>query len=226
MLQGGSAERKTCASDCGLLIPFIIVQFCGVFLTFFATMPSVVASLRAVREEERSLALGLQSIILRVVGSIPGPILFGVFMDKACSLWEQTCGNCCSFSKNIFERYLHPPLLVLLSLSSEERGSCLLYNNYQMAVSMVTLILDIPQLSTPKLKVGISVTAKIISILCFILGYFFSRRSSITDSTKETKEDDLQQNQAQSNPAFDEEQHERWRQAYVPFGPEKTVKNN
>ena len=93
-LQGGSAERKTCASDCGLLIPFIIVQFCGVFLTFFATMPSVVASLRAVREEERSLALGLQSIILRVVGSIPGPILFGVFMDKACSLWEQTCGNC------------------------------------------------------------------------------------------------------------------------------------
>jgi len=146
-------------------------------------MPSVVASLRAVREEERSLALGLQSIILRVVGSIPGPILFGVFMDKACSLWEQTC---------------------------EERGSCLLYDNYQMAVSMV----------------GISVTAKIISILCFILGYFFSRRSSITDSTKETKEDDLQQNQAQSNPAFDGEQHERWRQAYVPFGPEKTVKNN
>jgi len=185
-IQGGSAERKTCASDCGLLIPFIIVQFCGVFLTFFATMPSVVASLRAVREEERSLALGLQSIILRVVGSIPGPILFGVFMDKACSLWEQTC---------------------------EERGSCLLYDNYQMAVSMV----------------GISVTAKIISIICFILGYFFSRRSKIIDST-ETKEDDLGRVQclaAQSNPAFDgEQQDERWRQAYVPFGPEKTVKSN
>jgi len=181
---GGSAQRKTCASDCGLLIPFIIVQFCGVFLTFFATMPSVVASLRAVREEERSLALGLQSIILRVVGSIPGPILFGVFMDKACSLWEQTC---------------------------EERGSCLLYDNYQMAVSMV----------------GISVTAKIISIICFILGYFFSRRSSIIDSA-ETKEDDLGRvpSQAQSNPAFDGDQEERWRQAYVPFGPEKTVKNS
>jgi len=183
-IQGGSAERKTCESDCGLLIPFIIVQFCGVFLTFFATMPSVVASLRAVREEERSLALGLQSIILRVVGSIPGPILFGVFMDKACSLWEQTC---------------------------EEQGSCLLYDNYQMAVSMV----------------GISVTAKLISIVCFILGYFFSRRSSIIDST-ETKEDDVGrvQCQAQSNPAFDGEVEERWRQAYVPFGPEKTVKNN
>ena len=111
-MQGGSAERKTCASDCGLLIPFIIVQFCGVFLTFFATMPSVVASLRAVREEERSLALGLQSIILRVVGSIPGPILFGVFMDKACSLWEQTCGNCCLISKDIYSLLLFSCLTI------------------------------------------------------------------------------------------------------------------
>ena len=128
---GGSAERRICASDCGLLIPFIIVQFCGVFLTFFATMPSVVASLRAVREEERSLALGLQSIILRVVGSIPGPILFGVFMDKACSLWEQTCGKSVNCSITFY---------VLLSFHSEERGSCLLYDNYQMAVSMVTFL--------------------------------------------------------------------------------------
>ena len=138
--QGGSAQRKTCASDCGLLIPFIIVQFCGVFLTFFATMPSVVASLRAVHEEERSLALGLQSIILRVVGSIPGPILFGVFMDKACSLWEQTCGNCSLLSLHSY-KILFSLLLfsVLLSYSTEERGSCLLYDNYQMAVSMVTL---------------------------------------------------------------------------------------
>jgi len=105
-------------------------------------------------------------------------------MDKACSLWEQTC---------------------------EEQGSCLLYDNYQMAVSMV----------------GISVTAKLISIVCFILGYFFSRRSSIIDST-ERKEDDVGrvQCQAQSNPAFEGEVQERWRQAYVPFPPEKNVKDN
>ena len=141
LFQGGSAERKTCASDCGLLIPFIIVQFCGVFLTFFATMPSVVASLRAVREEERSLALGLQSIILRVVGSIPGPILFGVFMDKACSLWEQTCGNCSTLHQILI--IISSYCLCVLCLTffpSEEQGSCLLYDNYQMAVSMVSFL--------------------------------------------------------------------------------------
>ena len=65
MHQGGLAERRTCTSECNFLIPYIIVQFLGIFMTFFATMPSVVASLRAVRAEERSLALGVQSIILR-----------------------------------------------------------------------------------------------------------------------------------------------------------------
>ena len=88
-----------------------------------------------------------------------------------------------------------------------------------------TVLVNFAQFSPP--QVGISVTAKLISIICFILGYFFSRRSSIIDST-ETKEDDVGrvQCQAQSNPAFDGEVEERWRQAYVPFGPEKTVKNN
>ena len=63
--QGGKAERKSCESECGFLIPYIILQFLGIFMTFLATMPSVVASLRAVHPEERSLALGLQSMILR-----------------------------------------------------------------------------------------------------------------------------------------------------------------
>ena len=98
---------------------------------------------------------------------------------------------------------------------------------YVTLLQISLLFFVLLKLSTPHLKVGISVTAKILSIICFILGYFFSRRSSIIDST-ETKEDDLGrvQSQAQANPAFDGDQQERWRQAYVPFRPEKTVKNN
>ena len=86
--------------------------------------------MRAVREEERSLALGLQSIILRCVGSIPGPILFGVFMDKACSLWEQTCGRSLSLS---------PPIIFFCSQRNEvpvccmttTRWLCRWYNKYR-----------------------------------------------------------------------------------------------
>jgi hypothetical protein len=46
-----------------------------------------------VRPEERSLALGIQSIIIRLVGSIPGPVLFGFVVDKVCLLWEPGCGE-------------------------------------------------------------------------------------------------------------------------------------
>jgi organic anion transporter 4A len=51
-----------------------------------------------VRPEERSLALGIQSIIIRLVGSIPGPVLFGFVVDKVCLLWEPGCGEFSPFA--------------------------------------------------------------------------------------------------------------------------------
>jgi hypothetical protein len=32
--------------------------------------------------------LGIQLALLRVLGTIPAPVLFGKLMDLACSLWE------------------------------------------------------------------------------------------------------------------------------------------
>ena len=99
---GGYAERSTCDNDCNLFIPFVFVQFACIFMTFLSSMPAVVASLRCVFVHERALGLGLQSIILRLVGSITGPVLFGYFLDKACILWEPSCG-----------KYVHSRLLLL-----------------------------------------------------------------------------------------------------------------
>ena len=48
-------------------------------------------------DEQRTLALGLQSLIFRAFGSIPGPIVFGVIFDSACLFWQFDCdrrGNC------------------------------------------------------------------------------------------------------------------------------------
>lgn len=105
-------ERVSCTTDCQYLIPFVVIQFFGIFMTFLATMPSVVASLRAVYPEEKSLALGLQSMILRLCGSIPGPILFGFFVDKACIMSEPSC---------------------------DENGSCLVYDNYTMSMTFLAI---------------------------------------------------------------------------------------
>jgi hypothetical protein len=50
-----------------------------------------------VAEEQRTLALGVQSLVFRALGSIPGPIVFGVIFDSTCLFWQFDCdrrGNC------------------------------------------------------------------------------------------------------------------------------------
>ncbi len=48
-------------------------------------------------DEQRTLALGVQSLVFRAFGSIPGPIVFGVIFDSACIFWQYDCsrqGSC------------------------------------------------------------------------------------------------------------------------------------
>lgn len=44
-------------------------------------------------DEQRTLALGVQSLVFRAFGSIPGPIVFGVIFDSACIFWQYDCGR-------------------------------------------------------------------------------------------------------------------------------------
>ena len=61
-------------------------------------------------EEQRTLALGLQSVVFRAFGSIPGPIIFGVIFDSACVYWQYECsrrGNCWVYDNtNLSQRAL------------------------------------------------------------------------------------------------------------------------
>lgn len=77
----------------------LISNYSSIFLTFLTC--------RAVAEEQRSLALGVQSVLWRALGSIPGPILFGVIFDSSCVYWQFDCGR---------------------------RGNCWVYNNNQISV--------------------------------------------------------------------------------------------
>lgn len=57
-------------------------------------------TLKSVKVEEKSMAVGVQTIVARLVGGIPGPILYGYFIDNTCILWQQNnCGEsdypCC-----------------------------------------------------------------------------------------------------------------------------------
>lgn len=83
---------------------------------------------RCVAESQRSFALGVQWIFIRVLGkrffpisaflqsfgdlgsalisgSIPGPIVVGALIDQSCNLWQQLCngsyGACRSYDNNV-----------------------------------------------------------------------------------------------------------------------------
>ncbi|NXO79367.1 SO4C1 protein, partial [Sitta europaea] len=87
-----------CPSQCKFLPLFLIFFFFAVIFTFMATTPTTVAILRCVPDKQRSFALGVQLVFLRLLGSIPGPILFGVAIDSSCILWDinecETKGAC------------------------------------------------------------------------------------------------------------------------------------
>ena len=44
-------------------------------------------------DEQRTLALGLQSVMFRAFGSVPGPLVFGAIFDSACVYFHYECGN-------------------------------------------------------------------------------------------------------------------------------------
>lgn len=65
------------------------------------------ALFRCVYDDQRSFALGIQWIKVRLLGTIPAPMIFGTLIDETCVLWQETC--------------------------DEQLGACLIYENSQMS---------------------------------------------------------------------------------------------
>ena len=58
---------------------------------------ALISSCRTVADEQRYLALAAQSVLYRLLGTIPGPLIFGALFDSGCILWAYECGvrgNC------------------------------------------------------------------------------------------------------------------------------------
>lgn len=100
-----------CRTQCTFLPLFLAFFFFAVVFTFMAVTPTTVAILRCVPDKQRSFALGVQSVFLRLVGTIPGPILFGVAIDSSCTLWDI---NKCDI-----------------------KGACWVYDNSKMAYMLI-----------------------------------------------------------------------------------------
>lgn len=108
-----AAKRGFCESKCTGLFGFLIMfaPFC--FFTFAVGVPLISVVLRTVDYAERSFALGIQWILVRIIGTIPAPVLFGWMFDVSC-----------------IGQHLDP--------CSGEKGSCMLYQNKLLADLFLT----------------------------------------------------------------------------------------
>ncbi|EDV98916.1 GH13583 [Drosophila grimshawi] len=106
-----AATNVMCESKCQSLPYFIGLCFLLMLFTFLATMPALSATLRCVQDEQRSFALGLQWIKVRLMGTIPAPLIFGALIDESCILWHESCddqagGACLVYDNFYISRYM------------------------------------------------------------------------------------------------------------------------
>lgn len=58
---------------------------------------------RVVADDQRALALAVQSAMSRLIGDVPGPLIFGALFDATCISWNYECGergNCWLYDKD------------------------------------------------------------------------------------------------------------------------------
>jgi hypothetical protein len=113
---GALVKRGRCASGCNSLLPFLGFLFVAMFLTFLNNVPATAVILRCVEVQHRSVAMGIQNVIFRLLGTIPAPIVFGALIDRLCFFHATRCGarldTCWEYdARDLSKRFL---LLALL----------------------------------------------------------------------------------------------------------------
>nr|XP_021409245.1 solute carrier organic anion transporter family member 4A1 [Lonchura striata domestica] len=104
----GKAEAGKCTSSCAKKPLLLCFMFVVILFTFLSSIPALTATLRCVSDRQRSFALGIQWIVVRTLGGIPGPIAFGSMVDKSCLLWQDQCGeqgSCYVYQNSAMSRY-------------------------------------------------------------------------------------------------------------------------
>uniref|UniRef100_A0A3B4A5K1 Solute carrier organic anion transporter family member n=1 Tax=Periophthalmus magnuspinnatus TaxID=409849 RepID=A0A3B4A5K1_9GOBI len=81
-----------------------------------AQTPSVIILIRTVSPELKSYALGVLFLLLRLLGFIPPPLIFGAGIDSTCLFWSSECDErgACLLYDNVKYRHLYVSLAIIL----------------------------------------------------------------------------------------------------------------
>ncbi|XP_072466935.1 solute carrier organic anion transporter family member 2B1 isoform X2 [Notamacropus eugenii] len=92
-LRNSSVTSGSCESSCShLVLPFILLVSLGGAVASITHTPSFMLILRGVKKEDKSLAVGMQFMLQRVLAWMPSPVIHGSAIDTACVFWADTCG--------------------------------------------------------------------------------------------------------------------------------------
>ncbi|XP_078665168.1 solute carrier organic anion transporter family member 4A1-like [Branchiostoma floridae x Branchiostoma belcheri] len=90
-----TATHGACARDCAAYsVPlFFTILFLMGMIGALAAPSYMAATLRLVPPRHRAFGLGMQRCLIRIIGTIPGPMIYGYAMDNACVQWQSSCGQ-------------------------------------------------------------------------------------------------------------------------------------
>ncbi|XP_076456396.1 solute carrier organic anion transporter family member 4C1-like [Babylonia areolata] len=93
MMGNLTVQSTGCREACDILYPFIVLLFLLTGFSMIAVAPGDSVQLRCVPEEIKTFAQGLKQMIVRILGTVVGPIITGRMLDNTCQVWRQSCSG-------------------------------------------------------------------------------------------------------------------------------------